>query len=198
MTADGKIEIMIASSVYGFEDQIKFVCGLFEQLGNYHPVNSQYKTLPTDPSKSNLENCLDAVRHCDCIFGIIRPEYGTGIIGETSITHKEMKLAIELKKPRWFVAHRDVRVARVLLYQYMYNEDKSKNEAFVYKPTKLLDDIRILDLYNDTIQNAVPIEQRIGHWTEEYFDLDDIKKVIHTQFRDENRILDIIQKMKTL
>ncbi|MCF8373918.1 MAG: DUF4062 domain-containing protein [Bacteroidales bacterium] len=197
MTKDGKIEIMIASSVYGFEDQIKLVCGLFEQM-DYHPVNSQYKTMQTDPSKSNLQNCLEAVRNCDCLFGIIRPVYGTGVIGETSITHEEMNLAIALKKPRWFIAHRDVRVARVLLYQYMYNEDRSKNESFVYKATKLLDDIRIIDIYNDTIQNDVPNEQRIGHWTDEYFELDDIKKVIQTQFSDKERILNIIKKMKTL
>jgi len=119
MTRDGKIEIMVASSVYGYEDQIKQICGLFEQLG-YHPVNSHYKTMPVDPNKSNLDNCLDAVRKSDAVFGIIRPLYGSGIIGPTSITHEEMKLAIALKKPRWFIAHRDVRVARVLLKQYMY------------------------------------------------------------------------------
>lgn len=189
---------MIASSVYGFEDQIKFICGLFEQLDHYHPVNSQYKTMPTDPSKSNLENCLEAVRNCDCLFGIIRPVYGTGVIGEKSITHEEMKLAIALKKPRWFIAHRDIRVARVLFKQYMYNNDNTKNATFSYNPTKLLDDIRIIDIYNDTIQNDVPPDQRVGHWTDEYFELDDIKKVIQTQFGDKNRILNIIKKMKTL
>ena len=57
MTADGKIEIMIASSVYGYEDQLNQICGLFEQMG-YHPVNSHYKTMPTDPTKSNLDNCI--------------------------------------------------------------------------------------------------------------------------------------------
>jgi len=197
MTLNDKIEVMVASSVYGFEDQIKQVCGLFEQMG-FHPVSSQYKTMPTDPSKSNLDNCLEAVRNCDCLFGIIRPVYGTGVIGQTSITHEEMKLAIALKKPRWFIAHRDIRVARVLLHQYMFNDDKTKNETFIYKPTKHLDDIRIIDIYNDTVQNDVPLEQRIGHWTEEYFELDDILKVIHTQFKDKDRILSIIKKMKTL
>ena len=197
MTADGKIEIMVASSVYGYEDQIKQICGLFEQI-NYHPINSHYKTMPTDPSKSNLENCLEAVRNCDCFFGILRPVYGTGVIEDTSITHEEMKLAIELKKPRWFIAHRDIRVARVLLNQYMFNEDKSPNNNFSYKPTKLLDDIRLIDLYNDTIQNDIDPAERVGHWTEEYFELDDIKKVIQTQFSDIDRVLGIIDKMNAL
>ena len=197
MTADGKIEIMVASSVYGYEDQINQVCGLFEQM-DYHPINSHYKTMPTDPSKSNLENCLEAVQNCDAFFGIIRPYYGSGVIGDTSITHEEMKKAIELKKPRWFVAHRDIRVARTLLKQYRFNEDDTPNTAFTYRSTKLMDDIRLIDTYEDTIQNHIPPEERVGHWTDEYFDFNDIKKVIKTQFSNHARILDIIEKMKAL
>lgn len=197
MTEDGKIEIMVASSVYGYEDQINQICGIFEQM-EYHPVNSHYKTMPTDPSLSNLNNCLEAVRNCDCFFGILRPFYGSGIIDDISITHEEMKLAIELKKPRWFITHRDIRVARVLLKQYMYNGDGTPNNDFEYQSTKLLDDIRLIEMYNDTIQNDIPPEERIGHWTEEYFELDDIKKVIQTQFSDVDRIIGIIEKMNAL
>ncbi len=197
MTIDGKIEIMISSSVYGFEDHTNQICGLFEQLG-YKPISSHYKTMPTDPSESNLENCLEAVRNCDAYFGIIRPFYGSGKIDDTSITHEEMKLAIYLKIPRWFIVHRDIRVARVLFKQYMYKSDGTLNVDFKYSPTKLLDDIRLIYMYNDIIQNDIPPEERIGHWAEEYFDLDDIKKVIETQFRDNERILKIIEKMKLL
>ena len=197
MTADGKIEIMVASSVYGYEDQLNQICGLFEQMG-YQPVSSHYKTLPTDPSKSNLENCLEAVQNCDAFYGILLPFYGTGVIGETSITHEEMKRAIALKKPRWFVAHRDIRVARVLLNQYRFNKDKSPKPDFSYTPTKLMDDIRVIDMYDDTIQNDIPPEERVGHWTEEFFDISDIRKVIQTQFSSIDRIRDIISKMQGL
>ena len=197
MTADGKIEIMIASSVYNYEDQINEICGILEQMG-YHPISSHYKTMPTDPSKSNLENCLIAAQKCDAFFGIIRPFYGSGIIGETSITHEEMKTAIALKKPRWFIAHRDIRVARELFKQYRYLPNKDLNPAFIYQPTKLLDDIRVIDMYNDTILNDIKPAERIGHWTEEYFTMQDIKKVIQTQFHDKERILDIINKMNAL
>ena len=154
--------------------------------------------MPTDPSKSNLENCLIAAQKCDAFFGIIRPFYGSGIIGETSITHEEMKTAIALKKPRWFIAHRDVRVARELFKQYRYLPDRSLNPDFVYQPTKLLDDIRVIDMYNDTILNDINPAERIGHWTDEYFMMQDIKKVIQTQFHDKERILDIIYKMNAL
>lgn len=197
MTADGKIEVMVASSVIGYEDQVERVCGLFEQMG-YYPINSHYKTMPVDPSKSNLVNCLTAVENCDVFFGIIRPFYGTGVIGEISITHEEMKKAIELKKPRWFVAHRDIRVARVLLKQYRYLPDDSLNPDFTYKPNKLMNDIRVIDMYNDTILNDIPAEERVGHWTDESFNIKDIEKVIETQFGKMDRIFDIIEKMKTL
>jgi len=197
MTTDGKIEIMIASSVYGFEDQLNQICGLFEQM-DYHPINSHYKTMPIDPSKSNLENCLAAVENCDAFFGILRPFYGSGVIGETSITHEEMKRAIELKKPRWFVAHRDVRVARELFKQFRYLPGKSLNPTFTYRSAKLMDDIRVVDMYDDTILNDIPPAERIGHWTDEYFTLKDIEKVTQTQFTKMDRILDIIEKMKTL
>lgn len=197
MTADGKIEIMVASSVYGYEDQINQVCGLFEQMG-YQPISSHHKTMPTDPSKSNLENCLIAAENCDAFFGVVRPFYGSGVIGETSITHEEMKKAIALKKPRWFVAHRDIRVARELFKQYRYLPDKSLNPVFNYKSTKLMDDIRVIDMYEDTILNDIPPAERVGHWTDEYFNIKDIEKVIETQFGKMDRIFDIIEKMKTV
>ena len=197
MTEDGKIEIVVASTVYGYEDQLNQICGLFEQMG-YQPISSHYKTMPTDPSKSNLENCLIAVENSDAFFGVLRPFYGSGIIGYTSITHEEMKRAIELKKPRWFVAHRDIRVARELFKQYRYMPDKSTNPAFTYHPTKLMDDIRVLDMYNDTILNDIDPAERIGHWTDEFYNFKDIEKVIQTQFTKKERILDIIRKMKTL
>ncbi|MBU1370819.1 MAG: DUF4062 domain-containing protein, partial [Bacteroidetes bacterium] len=176
MTEDGKIEIVVASSVYGYEDQLNQICGLFEQMG-YQPISSHYKTMPIDPSKSNLENCLKAVENFDVFFGVLRPFYGSGIIGDASITHKEMKKAIELKKPRWFVAHRDIRVARELFKQYRYLPDRSLNPVFTYRPTKLMDDIRVIDMYNDTILNDIDPAERIGHWTDEFYNFKDIEKV---------------------
>jgi len=151
-----------------------------------------------DPAKSNLENCLEAVRKCDCIFGIIRPHYGSGIIGSTSITHEEMKLAIALKKPRWFIAHHNIKVARILFKQYMYNKDGAAKAGFKYKSTDIMDDIRLIHLYNDTILNDTPPAERIGNWTDDYDNLNDILKVVQTQFDDKNRILEIIKKMKAV
>jgi hypothetical protein len=61
-----------------------------------------------------------------------------------------------------------------------------------------MDDIRVIDMYNDTILNDIPPEERVGHWADEYFNIKDIEKVIETQFGKMDRIFDIIEKMKTV
>ncbi|MGH7136478.1 MAG: DUF4062 domain-containing protein, partial [Pirellulales bacterium] len=97
------LRIMVASSVYGFETDLNQLCGVLTGYG-YEVWNSHLGTIKNHPGKSNLENGLDAVRQCDVFLGIIRPIYGTGVVGERSITHEEMRLAVSLKKPRWFLA----------------------------------------------------------------------------------------------
>ena len=185
---------MVASTIYGFEDQLDQICSALQIYG-YDVWNSHFKTIPVHPEKSNTENCLLAVKACDVFFGIIRPQYGSGVIEELSITHQEMLKAIELKKPRWFIAHRDITVARQLLKQYMFDREGQPNLDFVYRRTNVMDDIRVVRLYNDTILNDVPPKERIGHWVDEYFRLVDILKCIETQFSDVNRVKDIVEQM---
>lgn len=190
-----KLKIMVASTIYGFEDQLNQICATLKVYG-YQVLNSYLKTIPVDPAKSNLENCLLAVEACDVFFGIVRSQYGSGIIGEISITHEEMRKAIKLKKPRWFVAHRDITVARQLLKQYMLDEHNNLKPDFVYRRTNIMDDIRVIDLYNDTILNDLPPEERKGHWVDEYFRLDDILQCVETQFQDVERVREIVEQMK--
>lgn len=198
------LKIMVASTIYGFEDQLDQICAMLRGYG-YEVWNSHLKTIPIDPSKSNTGNCLAAVEACDLMFGIQRPVYGSGVIGEVSITHQEMVKAIELKKPRWFIAHRDIAVARQLLKQYMYMKNPAgddprfvPNPDFKYAETSVLDDIRLIHLYNATIKNEVKPAERIGHWVDEYFRLPDILQCIETQFSDVNRIRDLVNEMKKL
>jgi len=193
---EDKLKIMVASTVYNFGDQIKQICATLKGYG-YHVLNSHIKTVPTDPNLSNLNNCLAAVESCDLIFGIITPRYGAVVDDSNmSITHREMKTALALKKPHWFIAHRDISVARQLFKQYMYLADGKPNLDFVYKRTEIFDDIRLIDLYNETILNQVPPAERIGHWVEEYFELEDILTVLETQFRDVDRVRKIVEQMK--
>jgi hypothetical protein len=190
---DAPIKIFVASSVYGFEDNLTQICATLKMYG-YEIWNSHIKTVPVNPNLSNKDNCIKAVAECDCVFGIIREKYGSGVIGERSITHDEIKTAIDAKKPCWFIASHDIKVARLILKQYMYKEDGEPDPDFKYKETSVMDDIKILELYNETIKDNVPIEERKGHWVDEYVNMSDILTIIKTQFSDSNRVRKIVQE----
>src|SRR5271165_3387973 len=114
-----KLNLMVASTVYNFEDQLRQVCATLQGYG-YQVWNSHLGTIPLDPDVSNLENCVAAASQCDVFLGIVRPSYGSGIVGKRSITHEECRTALKLKKPRWFLVHRDVVIARQLLKSHLY------------------------------------------------------------------------------
>jgi hypothetical protein len=192
------LKIMVASTVYNFQDTLEQICGTLTHYG-YEVMNSHLKTVKTNPRLSNLQNCLNAVEESDLVFGIITPRYGAVLDGDVSITHQEMRRAIELEKPRWFVSHRDIFVARELLKQYMYlpgTKPAELNPDFLFSKTGILDDIRLVHQYNDVIRNDVDAAARTGHWVEEYYKGADILQVIKTQFKDVDRIRKIVEDMK--
>ncbi len=189
-----KVKVMVASTIFGFEDQLEQICSTLQGY-KYEVWNSHIRTIPVHPGLSNTENCLRAVETCDVFFGIIRTRYGAVPGGEFSITHQEMLRAIVLKRPRWFIAHRDIAIARQLLKQYMFLENNEINPAFTYRRTDVMDDIRLIKLYNDTILNDVDPAERVGHWVDEFFRIGDILRVIQTQFEDQNRIREIVEQM---
>ena len=126
--------IMISSTVYGIEELLERVYALLTQFG-YNVWCSHMGTLPVVSSLSAFENCLKGVEDCDLFLGIITPRYGTGQVkGELSITHQELLKAIELEKPRWFLAHSDVIFARSLFRQigHATPEERAK---LAFKPS---------------------------------------------------------------
>lgn len=190
-----KLKIMVASTIYGFSDQIEQICATIDSYDRYEVWNSHLKTIPVNPDLSNAENCLNAVQNCDLLFGIIRPRYGAVIDGGISITHQEIRRSIKLRKPRWFIAHRDITIARKLLNQYRFDQDGNPVVGFAYRPTAVMDDIRVIDLYNEAILNDIPPEDRVGHWVDEFFKMDDILRCIQTQFQDVERVRKIVNQM---
>jgi len=195
MAAKPKLKIMVASTVYNFEDHLTQICAVLKGFG-YQVLNSHIGTIPVDPGKSNLETCVAAARDCDLFLGIVRPYYGSGRIGATSITHEEFREAIRLKKPRWFLVHRDVTFARQLLKPYMYKKDGSRLK-FKLKKNSVLDDLRVIDLYHDAIQNDIPAMDRKGHWAQEFYRLPDALDFLDSQFKDIKRVRAICEGMKT-
>lgn len=181
------IKIMVSSTVYGFEKDLRQLCAAIESYKSrefeYQVLNSCIGSIYVAPGISNIEACLRAVEECDFFFGIILPRYGSGI------THEEFTRAIELDKPRGFLSHFSVRFARELLAQYMYTNIKTRvrNPDFQFSKTPVFEDARIIDMYNEAIQDGLPLDKR--RWAHEfgYFDGDEMK-FIETEFKNINRL----------
>ncbi len=192
-----KLKIMVASTVHGFSESLEAVYATLTGFG--YEVWCSYKgTIPVHPDKSNLENCIEAAKSCDLFFGILRPYYGSGIIGDTSITHEEIKAAVDENKPRWFLAHRDIALIRQLLKKlYTENHDGTKNRNIKLEKGPILDDLRVVDMYNYALMTHIPVEERTGHWVQSYYNFStDGMDYIRFQFKDIEAIRKIVEQMK--
>lgn len=182
------VKIMVGSTVYGFEDQISQIVAQLNTLG-YEVLNSHYGSIKVNPKLSNLDNCLNAVKECDLFLGIIRPFYGTGNIGEKNIMFEEIKKAIELKKPYWFLVHRDVVFARNL-----FKKMKLKSGDEIIIEDNRLFDKRSIDVYEYIIQNHIPVILRNGNWAQEFYRLDEMMVYIAAQFSDKEFINQVMNQ----
>jgi len=122
-------------------------------------------------------------------LGLILPRYGSGkeAADALSITHREALKAIEMNKPRWFLVHEHVAIARQLLQPY---RDESKKPEFKLKPgidfapTPILSDLRVLELYEAAMRHDVPhVAERRGNWVQPYGPDDDARLFATAQFR---------------
>jgi len=179
---------MVSSTVYGIENLLDQVFGTLNGLG-YEVWMSHKGTVRVHPKKSNFQICIEAVEKCDLFLGLITPSYGSGKSDRgLSITHRELLHALKLDKPRWVLAHEHVVFARQLLRQFRFNEDGTAKKGFRFKPTKVLDDIRVIDMYEAAIQNDVRLAARKGHWVQTYFRDPEALQFVCAQFGDVERI----------
>lgn len=195
MHRNRKPTLMVASSVYNFENELVQICGILRAFG-YEVWNSHLGTIPVHPARSNLENCVAAVDQCDAFFGIIRPSYGSGKIGDRSITHEEFRAACARSKPRWCMVHHDVVTARQLLRPYMFKRNAERTR-FRLRRNPVLDDLRVIDLYHDALQNDVEPIKRKGHWVQPFFGIGDVFTFLDSQFGDVETIRTICREMST-
>jgi hypothetical protein len=177
-----EVKIMVGSTVYGFEDQLSQIVAQFNTLG-YKVLNSHHGSIKVNPNLSNLDNCLKAVEECDLFLGIIRPYCGTGNIGEKNISFEEIKEAIRLKKPYWFLIHRDVVYTRLLLKKMKL---KSGDEV-LFTDNRLFDK-RSIEMYEHVIKNHIDVTLRNGNWAQEFYRLDEMMVYINAQFTDKDFI----------
>lgn len=202
-------KLMLASTVYGFEDQLSKIISDLE-IDHYTILNSFYGSIKVDPNLSNLANCIESVHETDLFIGLVRPFYGTGNIRDKeakkpedkNITFEEIRKAIELEKPRWFFVHRDVDFGSKILDYIEVNvtEEEKKSGKIVNKnvlnPNAFVD-MSTMDLYNFVIKDEQRnVALRNGNWAQEFFVMAEAKRYIQTQLQDTSFIASLINQGK--
>lgn len=174
---------MVSSTAYGFEELLDRVYASLSDFG-YEVWCSHSGTMPTFSNKTAFANCLHAVRKCNIFLGIITPQYGTGIDGDgKSITHQELELAIELKKPRWLLAHDHVVFARTFLDKLGFGTPELRVQLTNYKQSRVFGDLRVIDMYNSAIRSEErELKDRDGGWVQKFVTNEDALRYTTAQF----------------
>jgi hypothetical protein len=205
-----KLTVMVSSTVYGIEELLDRIYTLLTGFG-YEVWMSHKGTVPVFSDRTAFENCLKAVEKCDLFLGLITPQYGSGQDkdrkNEPSITHRELQRAIKLHKPRWLLAHDHVVFAWSLLKNLGY-AGKEGRKKLNLKNSAILDDLRVLDLYEEAIVNGVELVKRKGNWVQKFVSDDDaslfataqfsryqeVEAFIHEHFSDTSQVGDAFEK----
>jgi Domain of unknown function (DUF4062) len=140
-------------------------------------------TVPVISTKSAFENCPHAVEQCDLFLNLITAYYGSGKedAAALSITHQELLRAIDLNKPRWILAHDHVVFARALLGSLGYDTAEKRAPLKLQKKT-VVDDLRVIDMYEAAIRHDVQFADRKGNWVQKFVSPDDAQLYASAQF----------------
>lgn len=191
MTQSKPLIVLVSSTVYGNEGLLE---GIYTQMTGfgYEVWMSHKGTVPVIPGRSNFENCLSAVEQCDIFLGIITTSYGTGRDGGgLSITHEELLKAIEIKKPRWVLVHDHVVFARTLLTK-LGHDSSEKRAALTLTPSPVIDDLRVVDMYEAAILHDIPLRDRKGNWVQRYVTREDALLFAHAQFHRYHEVAEFL------
>lgn len=179
-----KLTVMVSSTVYGIEELLDRIYALLTGFG-YEVWMSHAGTMQTYSNRPAFKNCLEAVEKCDLFLGIITPQYGSGQDkdkpDEPSITHQEIKKAITLKKPRWLLAHDHIVFTWSLLKNLGF-EGKDGRKKLKLRKSLMLDDLRVLDVYEEAIVDGIPLAERDGNWVQKFTTTEDGSRFVAAQF----------------
>ncbi len=184
MKGKKKLVIMVSSTVYGIEELLDRIYTLLTDYG-YEVWMSHKGTVPVFSNRTAFDNCLVAVEKCDLFLGIITTRYGSGQDEKDpqslSITHQEIRKAIALKKNRWLLAHDHVVFAWSLLKNLDYAK-KAGREKLTLKKSDIMDDLRVLDLYEEAIVDGTALAERHGNWVQKYRTVEESSLFVTSQF----------------
>jgi hypothetical protein len=161
--------IFVSSTVYGIEELLDRIYAILTAFG-YDVRMSHRGTLFVRSDRTAFENCLHAVEECDLFLGIITTSYGSGVdVNGLSITHQEIKRAIDLNKPRWLLTHDRVVFARRLLNDLGHDTPEKRGNLKLKKGAKSITDLRVINMYEDAIRHEQqPLSERSGNWAQEF------------------------------
>lgn len=182
MAKKKKLIVMVSSTVYGIEELLERIHAILTRFG-YDVWMSHKGTIPVISTKSTFDNCLHAVDQCDLFLSLITTHYGSGKEDATalSITHQELLRAIDLNKPRWILAHDQVVFARTLLTNLEYDNAK-KRAGLKLKKNQVIDDLRVIDMYEAAIRHDVQFAERDGNWVQKFVTAEDAQLYASAQF----------------
>lgn len=192
--AEKKLTVLVSSTVYDVEELLERIYTILTSLG-YEVWMSHKGTVPVYSSKSNIDNCLQAVERCDIFLSIITNRYGSGIDKsiDKSITHIELEKAIELQKPRWVLAHDHVVFARQLLKKLGYKNPEERNNLSL-KKSITFEDLKIIDMYELAINDRMAYEEKKGDWVQTYSTTNDAALFASAQFHRYQEIEEFIKE----
>ena len=204
-----RLTVFVSSTIYGIEELLDQVYALLSGYG-YEVWMSHKGTVPVYPNQTAFESCLLAVERCNLFLGIITPYYGSGVVdGDYSITHQELLRAIELKKPRWILAHDHVSFARALLNDLGFKTKKARAELELKKKSAVLNDLRVIDMYEAAIRHDIQVyRDRKGNWvqkfsrnqdahlfvTAQFYRYDDVSHFLEEQLKDQQAVAERIRE----
>jgi len=172
--------VMVSSAVFGIESLLHQIYASLNSAG-WEVWMSEQGTVPVDSDLSNFENCLRAVEDCDAFLGFITGLYGSGKTKKgKSITHQEMERAINLGRKRWFLVQYEISIARQFFRKVrgVVPDIKSRLDM---KGNPLLNDLRILDMYDLAVQDTKALKDRTGNWVQVYRDSGEALLFIESQ-----------------
>lgn len=195
------IKVFVASTVYNFQSDLERIYDLLDNLG-YDVLMSHKGTIPLDNKKSAAEMCVAGVDECDVFIGLIRPNYGSGVLEKDgkSITHMEFDRAIARDIPRFILADYRVTFTRSLLKDNHIIENhtakKIKFENMSFDNCSVMD-TRCIVMYNEAIKDSQrPASKRKGNWVQEYYDFDALRLHLDSQFKYPERVQKLIDNSK--
>lgn len=181
MAGDRQLTVMVSSTVYGIEELLERIYSLLTGFG-YEVWMSHKGTVQVYSTKAAFDCCLDAVEECDLFLSLITTSYGSGKDSSgISITHQELIRAIELNKPRWVLASEQVVFAQKLL-RYLGHDSAEKRALLNLKKNKIIDDLRVIDMYEAAILHDVQLADKKGNWVQQFINPDDALLYASAQF----------------